>query len=118
MKTLNIFILSMDSSNSMVQPPMGFLDVQSHPLMFRRTQSREAMESLNQQQQGVSTFQIHTKRNNGNDGSNGHYQQIGKHQVLPMMEVRTLGRPQTKAKGQNAKNKDLFTPQPTHHAQV
>lgn len=97
---------------------MGFLDVQSHPLMFRRTQSREGMEGLNQQQQGVSTFQIHAKRNNTNDGSNGHYQQIGKHQVLPMMEVRTLGRPQTKNRGQNAKNQDLFTPQPKHHAQV
>ena len=47
-----------------------------------------------------------------------HYQQIGKHQVLPMMEVRTLGRPQTKLRGQNAQNQDLFTPQPKHHAQV
>ena len=116
MSTSNI--VRMDSNNSMVQPPMGFLDVQSHPLMFRRTQSREAMEGLNHQQQGVSTFQIHTKRNNTNDA--GHYQQIGNHQVLPMMEVRTLGRPQTKLRGQNnhATNQDLFTPQPKHHAQV
>ena len=52
----------------MVQPPMGFLDVQSHPLMFRRSQSREALEGLNQQQ-GVSTFQIHTKRNQNNGAS-------------------------------------------------
>ena len=102
----------------MVQPPMGFLDVQSHPLMFRRTQSREAMEGINQQQQGVSTFQIHSKRNDANEAGNGHYQQIGNHQVLPMMEVRTLGRPQTKLRGQNAPNQDLFTPQPKHHAQV
>ena len=103
----------------MVQPPMGFLDVQSHPLIFRRSQSREALEGLNQQQ-GVSTFQIHTKRN-GSDNNAGHYQQIGKHQVLPMMEVRTLGRPQTKKRGQNVSNlstPDTLIPQTQQHAQV
>ena len=102
----------------MVQPPMGFLDVQSHPLIFRRSQSREALEGLNQQQ-GVSTFQIHAKRNANESG--GHYQQIGKHQVLPMMEVRTLGRPQTKKRGQNVSNlstPDAFNPQTQQHAQV
>ena len=98
----------------MVQPPMGFLDVQSHPLMFRRTQSREALEGLHQQQ-GVSTFQIHTQRN-------GQHQQVGKHQVLPMMEVRTLGRPQTKRRGQNAASlstaADAFNQQAKQQAQV
>ena len=107
----------------MVQPPMGFLDVQSHPLMFRRSQSREALE--NQQKQGVSTFQIHNKRVTTNEedlGGAGHYQQIGQHQnVLPMMEVRTLGRPQTKKRGQNfahLSTPKVFDQEDKHHAEV
>ena len=41
---------------------MGFLDVQSHPLALRRTQSREALEGFNRQN-GVSTFQRHAHPN-------------------------------------------------------
>ena len=106
----------------MVQPPMGFLDVQSHPLMFRRSQSREALERGNQQTQGVSTFQIHNKRGTTNEEDLGHYQQIGKQQnVLPMMEVRTLGRPQTKKRGQNFSHLStpkVFDQEDKHHAEV
>ena len=99
-------LIRLNPNNTMVQPPLGFLDVQAHPLVFRRSQSREALEAANQHQMerhGVSTFQIHTKRKAADD-SGGHYQQIGKPQVLPMMEVRTLGRPVTKKRGQNCTN--------------
>ena len=96
---------------------MGFLDVQSHPLALRRTQSREALEGFNRPN-GVSTFQRHA---HPNINIGGQHRQGGKQQVLPVMEVQTLGRPANKKRGQNAGNLstgDPFNQQATQHAEV
>ena len=89
----------------MLRAPMDFLDVQSHPLMFRRSQSRDILDAYHQQQEqqhGVSTFQhlSHQHPSGAGSGALLHTAAVN-NQILPLMEVRTLGRPVNKKRGQN-----------------
>ena len=86
-------------------PTTGFLDVHSHPLIFRRSQSREILDAHRQEQQrqqSVSTFQHRPHHNSTTD--NGPLQLAAgvNNQILPLIEVRTLGRPVNKKRGQNS----------------
>lgn len=62
----------------------------------------EAHRQQQQRQQSVSTFQHLPHQNSTTD--NGALQQAagGNNQILPLMEVRTLGRPVNKKRGQNS----------------